>query len=70
MANVLEPETRTLACRRLRYLNLGVAMTSKPPPPSSAPALVDGWEETHTEAGDVYYYNTTTGEARWEPPTL
>jgi len=33
-------------------------------------ALVDGWEETHTEAGDVYYYNTTTGEARWEPPTL
>ena len=45
-------------------------MTSKPPPPSSAPALVDGWEETHTEAGDVYYYNTTTGEARWEPPTL
>ena len=24
VANVLEPETRTLACRRLRYLNLGV----------------------------------------------
>ena len=25
---------------------------------------------THTEAGDVYYYNETTGESRWEPPKV
>ena len=41
----------------------------KPPPPPRAPtALANGWEETHTEAGDVYYFNLVTGETRWQPP--
>jgi len=39
-----------------------------PPPPSAPPVLANGWEETRTEAGDVYYYNLVTGETRWEPP--
>ena len=39
-----------------------------PPPPSAPPVLANGWEETRTAAGDVYYYNLVTGETRWEPP--
>eukprot|EP00977_Amphora_coffeiformis_P009845 scaffold2257_cov169-Amphora_coffeaeformis.AAC.23 len=33
--------------------------------------LPDGWEEVvDPDGGDVYYFNETTGETSWEPPTI
>lgn len=35
----------------------------------STPTLPPGWESAITEEGYTYYYNTTTGESKWEFPT-
>ena len=32
--------------------------------------VVDAWEEVTDETGQTYYYNTATGETRWELPEL
>ena len=40
------------------------------PPPASTPTeLPDGWEEGATADGDIYFFNVTTGESAWEPPS-
>ena len=43
-----------------------------PPPPNVAgiAPLPDGWEEAHTDVGDVYYYHMGTGKTSWERPRL
>jgi len=35
-----------------------------------SPKLLPGWKETQDpETGETYYYNESTGESSWEPPT-
>ena len=36
-----------------------------PPPPAKLPA---GWEESRTPTGDIYYYNSATGDTSWVNP--
>lgn len=41
------------------------------PPPSNDQIndiLPNGWSKEVDEYGQVYYYNSTTGESSWEPP--
>lgn len=48
------------------------ASQAPPLPPRKQPAqpsLPPDWEEHTTENGDVYYWNSRTGESTWERPT-
>jgi len=36
-----------------------------PPPPAKLPA---GWEESRTPTGEIYYYNSATGDTSWVNP--
>eukprot|EP00004_Rigifila_ramosa_P015943 TRINITY_DN3746_c0_g1_i2.p1 TRINITY_DN3746_c0_g1~~TRINITY_DN3746_c0_g1_i2.p1 ORF type:complete len:1335 (+),score=253.87 TRINITY_DN3746_c0_g1_i2:87-4007(+) len=51
---------------------------ARPAPPAGKPnskplkalgVLPPNWEEAISESGDVYYYNSFTGEVRWDAPT-
>ena len=54
--------------------------TSQPQPQPTAPTITttpwkvvlpDGWHEAKDpSSGDVYYYNSATGETSWDPPTV
>ena len=35
---------------------------------SEIPSLPDNWETCHDQDGNVYYYNSNTGESQWEIP--
>lgn len=50
-------------------------MNTSPPPPPSGPApsapcpvLPAGWTEHNTASGQVYYYNSATGQSMWTRP--
>lgn len=45
------------------------AVTTAGPGPSSAPSpLPAGWEAASDDDGNKYFFNTETGESRWDPP--
>ena len=45
-----------------------VAPSTAPPLRTASQTLAEGWARHSDEAGEVWFYNSLTGETSWEPP--
>jgi len=64
-----DEHNRTTMVSRLSELQKQIDVESSPGRGSADDALPAGWVEARSEAGDPYYYNSTTGETLWQRPS-
>ena len=67
-SNLMKAASPSSAANLVKYTAPGSKSSFSNPPKTTAAALPFGWAKYFDDAGEPYYFNTSTGESSWDVP--